>query len=193
MTLVWREQDRLAEFAPAVEPLLQQANLASARKLLAFFALDRGDVDQIAALVDEPIRETRDFIWLVDMCVTAELAAAAALPCIDELYAELLPFDGMVATMDGTFVCLGAVAHYLGLLAAARGRHKAAIAHLEAAVELNDRVRVVPWSARSRMHLAALLDSEPDRAAQVARDALRIAEEYDLTASRRQLQQLMRT
>src|SRR5204862_4134665 len=51
MTFVWREQDRFDEVSPMVEPLLRDAQHPGARKLLALFALQRGAIDEVAALL----------------------------------------------------------------------------------------------------------------------------------------------
>ena len=84
------------------------------------------------------------------MCITAELAAAADLPCRAELYETLLPFEGRVVTMDATFICLGAVDYYLALLAGSLGSTDRAARHLERAVTVNDNIGAIPWSRRTR-------------------------------------------
>src|SRR5207302_9292040 len=127
--------------------------------------------------------------WLLEMCTTAGLCAAARLDGVDDVYRALLPFDGLVATMDGTCACLGAVSHYLGLLAEAGGRRNDAVRHLEAAVELNDHISAVPWAVRSRLHLAPLLE-DADRASVLLEEALGMAEQHDLVASTRRIRAL---
>ena len=190
MTLVWREQDRLGEVAPIVEPLLEQSQHPGAQKLRALFALDRGDIDQVDALLGaDPVPTARDFTWLSELCVTAELCAAAGLDCAERLYDVLAPLAGRVATMDGTYVCLGATSHYLGLLAGALGRHDEAVAHLEAALVMHDRIGAVPWSVRTRFHLAALLDDDPQRRTILLEEALAASEAHRLVGMRRRLQQ----
>jgi DNA-binding SARP family transcriptional activator len=151
MVLIWREQNRLAEFDPLVEPLLAQSVHPSAKKLRGIFALARGSTDDLPGLLGaDPVPRSRDFTWLADMCITAELAAAAAMPCVSELYETLLPFEGRVVTMDATFICLGAVDHYLGLLADTLELKNRAAGHFEHAVTLNDRIGAIPWSRRAR-------------------------------------------
>jgi hypothetical protein len=83
------------------------------------------------------------------MSLTAELAAAARLPCAAELYETLLPFEGRVVTMDATFVCLGAIDHYLGLLADALALGDRAARHFADAITLNARIGAIPWSRRT--------------------------------------------
>ena len=190
--LIWREQDRLLELSPLVEPLLSQVQHPGARKLRAYFAFERGAIEEIAMLLGpDPLPAVRDFTWLCEMCVTAELCAAGGLGCLDELYDELAPFEDTIATIDGLFICLGSVAHYLGLLAASRGRPHDAVRHLESAISANDRVGAAPWSVRSRMTLADLLAEEPTRASQLRKEAFGLADLYDLTASRRRLRELL--
>jgi DNA-binding SARP family transcriptional activator len=190
--LIWREQDRLLEVSALVEPLLAQVQHPGARKLRAFFAFERGEIEEIATLLGpNPMPELRDFTWLCEMCVTAELSAAGGLSCVDELYRELLPYADTVATLDGLFICLGSVAHYLGLLAAALGRPQDAVLHLEAAIAANDRIAAAPWAVRSRMALAGLLFHEPERASQLRKQALELAEAHDLPASQRKLRELV--
>jgi tetratricopeptide (TPR) repeat protein len=190
--LIWREQDRLLELSPLVEPLLAQVQHPGARKLRAYFAFERGAIEEIATLLEpNPMPELRDFTWLAEMCVSAELCAAGDLPCVDDLYRELLPYEGTVATLDGLFICLGSVAHYLGLLAGARGRVQDAVRHFEAAIAMNDQIGAAPWAVRSRMALADLLLDDPELALQLRKQALGLAERHGLPASERRLRELV--
>jgi DNA-binding SARP family transcriptional activator/tetratricopeptide (TPR) repeat protein len=151
MVLIWREQHRLADVEPLVEPFLAESVHPSASKLRGIFAMARGAIDEIPGLLDaDPVPRSRDFTWLADMSITAELAAAAGLPCRSELYETLLPFAGRVVTMDATFSCLGAVDHYLALLADSLGRADRAATHFERAITINDGIRAIPWSRHTR-------------------------------------------
>ena len=190
MVQVWREQGRLDEVAPLVEPLLSQATHPGAAKLRGVFALERGQPDQIGALLGpDPVPRSRDFTWLAEICVTAELAAAAALPCVDELYRALLPFQHRVVTMDATYICLGSASYHLGLLAHTFGRPDNAAAHFRQAVAVNDAIGALPWSVRSRYQLAKTLrPSDPRGADDQLRTALDVAEAHELVAMRRRLQ-----
>jgi DNA-binding SARP family transcriptional activator len=189
MVFVWREQGRLGEVAPVVEPLLAEAVHPGAAKLRALFAIERGAPGEIPLILGpDPIPRLKDFTWLSELCVTAEAAAAAHLPCAGELYEVLLPFAPRVVTMDGTFVCLGSASRYLGLLAEALGRDDRAIAHLQQAVTVNDRIGAVPWSTRSRIELSRVVAPE-DRsyADALARRARADADAHGLVALRAQL------
>jgi DNA-binding SARP family transcriptional activator len=156
MVLIWREQGRLTAMAPSIEPLLASWVHPNAAKLRATIAIERGAPEAVAVLMgSDPVPRSRDFTWLVDMCITAELAAAAELSCRHELYETLLPFHDRVVTMDATFICMGAASYYLGLLAASLGRNDDARHHLEHAVALNEAVGAIPWSRRARSLVAS--------------------------------------
>jgi hypothetical protein len=187
MMLIWREQDRMVEMAPIVEPILRETIHPSAPKMLGIFAIERGAIEEIATILGpDPIPRVRDFTWLADLCVTAELAAAAHLACAEDLYETLLPFGDRVVTMDGTFFCMGAASRYLGLLARSLDRPAEASRHLERAVELDDRIGAIPWSIRSRLHLAELLkSSDIGRARDLLTEAHDVAVEHHLVALRR--------
>jgi DNA-binding SARP family transcriptional activator len=157
MVLIWREQGRLQEVAPIVEPLLAESVHPSAAKLRGLFALDRDAPSEIGGLLaTDPVPRSRDFTWLADVCVTAELAAAAGLPCREELYEMLLPFADRIVTMDATFICLGAASYYLGLLAASLARPDAA-RHFDHALALDERAGALPWARRTRADLDRLV------------------------------------
>jgi hypothetical protein len=154
MVLIWREQQILLDVAPMLEPLLTSSVHPSAGKLLATLALERGAIDEIAGfLADDPVPHSRDFTWLTDMCVTAELAAAGRLPCRAQLYDMLLPFHDRIVTMDATFLCMGAASYYLGLLAASLDQPREAMRHFQDGLALNDAVDARPWSRRCRHRL----------------------------------------
>jgi DNA-binding SARP family transcriptional activator len=192
MTLVWREQDRLGEVGSIVEPLLAQAQHPGARKLLALYLLERGATDGVGRLIgDDLLPLRRDFTWLSELCLTAELCAGAAIDGSEDVFAALAPFSGRFATMDGTFVCFGAVDHYLALLAESLGRRADAAALFEQAIELNDAAGAVPWSTRSRYQLARMIrHSDPARAAEAIERGVRDAAQCGLTALHRQLCEL---
>jgi tetratricopeptide (TPR) repeat protein len=191
MVLVWREQARLAEVAPLVEPMLAQATHPGAAKLRSIFVLERGGNKELAPLLGkDPVPRSRDFTWLTEVCITAEPAAAARLPCAGELYQTLLPYADRVVTMDGPFVCLGSASYYLGLLAEALDKNDDALHHFETALALNDQIGAVPWSVRTRFRLAERLTAvSGDRTAgrRLLVEALELAERHRLTAMQGQV------
>jgi hypothetical protein len=173
-----------------VEPLLIRATHPGAAKLRGVFALERGEPDEIGALLGpDPIPRSRDFTWLAEICATAELAAAAMLPCVDELYRILLPFQFRVVTMDATYICLGSASYHLGLLADALGRQDDAAAYFRHSVAVNDAIVAVAWSVRSRHQLATKLrPSDPHGADDLLRTALAVAQTHQLVAMCHRLQ-----
>jgi hypothetical protein len=164
MVFIWREQRRMAEVEPLVDPLLARWVHPNTGKIRALFAAERGSADEVATLLGaEPLPRFRDFTWLTDACITAELAAAARLPCRADLYALLEPFEQRVSTMDGTFVCLGAVSYYLGLLATSLDRVGDAARHFDHAVDVNTRIGAIPWARRARGRLVDVLSTTAGR------------------------------
>ena len=94
-------------------------------------------------------------------------AAEAAVGLGDErrcaqLYELLTPLVG-TASMIGTVAYHGAVDRYLGILAITLGRPDDAVAHLEAALAIHERMRARPWTARTQYDLgrALLARGEP--------------------------------
>ena len=85
------------------------------------------------------------------------------------LYDAQLPYAGRVASdiYEGS---AGAVDRALGILAAMVGRDSEAVAHLEAAIELNEQTGARPWAAYARVDLAEVLLDLGDAAR--ARDLL---------------------
>jgi hypothetical protein len=81
---------------------------------------------------------------------TGDPAAAAAL------YDALGPYDDRLVVWGGAVAASGPVSHYLGLLAVRLGRLDDAVGHLQAAVDLQERIGALPGLAHS---LAALADA----------------------------------
>jgi DNA-binding SARP family transcriptional activator/tetratricopeptide (TPR) repeat protein len=92
----------------------------------------------------------------------AALAAEACALLADErmaprFYELLLPRNGLCILGGRGVYFRGAVARYLGLLAATLGRADDAIRHLEDALETNTRAQAPPWIARSLFELGRAL------------------------------------
>ena len=118
----------------------------------------------------------------VDGRSAAALAAEACALLGDEqlagrLYDLLLPRNGLCILGGRGVYFRGAVARYLGLLAATLGRREVAVRHLEDALETNTRAQAPPWIARSQFELArALLARTGPRDERRPVDLLRRAE-----------------
>jgi hypothetical protein len=53
--------------------------------------------------------------------------------------------------------CAGSASRHLGLLADLLGKRKQAVAHFEAALAMNERMRARPWVARTQVEFARVL------------------------------------
>jgi DNA-binding SARP family transcriptional activator len=158
-------QGRLSELEPLV-PLLVATDTPGLREsgALILAIVGRRD-DARRALVGEEKglpRLARDYTFLVTACGRANaIALIGDQDLAAEALAELEPYAGQFAVLDAG-VCLGAVDQYLGELAATAGDSDAAIRHLRAGVELNDRAGARTWAALGRMSLGRLLDAAGD-------------------------------
>ena len=121
---------------------------------LAYTECDR--VDEARAVFDD--LAAKDFADLAFeptwLHVVANCAAVCAFMADTDranvLYALLLPYDGQFVTMS-SLAYSGAVAHYLGLLAAVVGRHGAAGGHFAAAASTEEAMGAPTWLARTRL------------------------------------------
>jgi tetratricopeptide (TPR) repeat protein len=158
-------QGRLPELEGAVRELVARYPAVPAWRgaLVLALALDgregeaRAELDWLAArdFADLP----RDQQWLCNLA----LLAMACRRLGDRhraavVYELLLPCAGrLVPTTRLAVGCLGAVSHYLGILAAALGRWEAAAGHLAEAVATSGRAGAVPFLALSRHEYARAL------------------------------------
>src|SRR5439155_7156436 len=102
---------------------------------------------------------------------------------------------GLLARYSDQFVfayggAWGAVAHYLGLLAATLDRFDEAEAHFAAAAETHERIGAPTWLARTRCEWAAMLSSrgqpgDAERARNFLDQALATARELGLASVER--------
>jgi len=158
-------QGRLPELEGGVRELVARYPAVPAWRgaLVLALALDgredeaRAELDWLAArdLADLP----RDQQWLCNLALLAmacqRLGDRRRAAVVYEL---LLPCAGrLVPTTRLAVGCLGAVSHYLGILAATLGRWDDAAGHLEEAVETSTRAGAVPFLALSRYEHARAL------------------------------------
>jgi tetratricopeptide (TPR) repeat protein len=123
--------------------------------------------------------------WIITVTRSAAVSARlgdrarAAL-----VYDQLMPYRDRIAGQG--IIWIGAVAHYLGLVAAALGRRAEAEGHFARAAELHLRLDAPSWLARTRLEEARMLRSrdEPgdaDWARQLLGQALATARDNALT------------
>jgi len=171
--IVRREQGRLAELAQPISDVIEMTN-----DLSNPFDRHRGQVAHIAYLIllietrqeheararfEEFARRdfanlARDAYWLAtivllaDVCALLEDSKRAAT-----LYDLLLPYADRNAAPGSSAIYLGAVSHYLGLLATLLGRWGAAERHFDDALARNARMKAVPHGAWTRAAYARML------------------------------------
>ena len=127
--------------------------------------------------------------WLLAIGLLAEVAAMVGNPeQVKTLYELLRPYSAHVAGSE--HIRIGCVSRYLGLLAAALSRFDEAATFLHDAVEANDRIGALPWSAYSRADLARVLlarQAPGDRkaAGDLLREALATYRELGMTVAAR--------
>jgi DNA-binding SARP family transcriptional activator len=125
--------------------------------------------------------------WLLAMGLLAEVAAMVGNPeQVKTLYELLRPYSAHVAGSE--HIRIGCVSRYLGLLAAALSRFDEAATFLRDAVDANDRIGALPWSAYSKADLARVLlarDAPGDREAadDLLREALATYQELGMTVA----------
>lgn len=167
-----REQGRLAEILPlfraprvVLRSWVARCSLAYCLAALGHRADAAVEWEALAAggFADVP----RDAGWMAAMVLLSEVCAMLDdAPRARQLYERLAPYADRNATLD-VHVCYGAVAHYLGRLAATFGEERLAEAHFAAALQRNVAMGATLWATRSRYEYARLLlrhDRAEDRA-----------------------------
>jgi hypothetical protein len=99
-----------------------------------------------------------DGIWLGAVAHLAEAAAVLGDATHAEALHDLLePYADRNVAVGWASTCMGSAARHLGLLADLLGRRKQAVAYLEAAMAMNERMRARPWVARTQVELGRVL------------------------------------
>lgn len=157
---LWEEQGRLdpAHLNAETSALLAQspALVAQYRVVSALLQLLAGQHAEAAAELAALARAQcaaipRDWNWLDNMrglsilCVALRDAPHAAV-----VYELLLPYADRNITAGWGDVARGSAALYLGALARVLGRHDAALAHLDQALDFNERMGARPSVARTQ-------------------------------------------
>ena len=158
-----REQGRLGEIEDLVRRSGQDyATYPIFRCVAAQTAVAEGNADEARELLealtaDDFAQLPYDEEWLLSICLLAEVACALAdVERARLLYERLLPYEDRVA-ITCQELSIGAVARYLGLLAAAIGRPDDAERHFEHALELNALIGARPWLAYTQEDYARFL------------------------------------
>jgi energy-coupling factor transporter ATP-binding protein EcfA2 len=162
-------QGRLGELAGTLpemfpDPESAQARGSRAQVLIAAGARDEA-AEVVAPLLDRgPEVMPANHQRLIGLAYAAEVTAALGIvPAAERIYLALEPFADRAVVSGVAVTFKGAVAHHLGVLAAALGRTAAAASHLEQAVATHDRLGAVTWSLRSQYELARMRLDQPGR------------------------------
>jgi DNA-binding SARP family transcriptional activator len=157
-------QGRGAEVIDLLETLMNTVPLPLFRAATARVYVDVGHTDDARALLApdaaERFAHLQDLSYLAWLSNWVEVAVALEdRAAIDALHQRLLPYAAqMICTR--THVA-GAVAHYLGLLDAARGDHLAAKVHLDTALTTHRAFSAPFHLARTHLALAQTLRAQP--------------------------------
>jgi class 3 adenylate cyclase/tetratricopeptide (TPR) repeat protein len=163
MFTIRREQGRLREMAPVVKRFMNEHSEDSVWRPgfmliasdLGFHAEARRQFETLAesdfAL---PIDAKRSITlsYIAEAC--AELGDAVRA---EKLYELLWPHRDTAILAPPVTVCVGAAAHYLGLLAGTMGEWHKAAAHFEAAQAMNEQMKAWPRLANTRLAYARTL------------------------------------
>jgi class 3 adenylate cyclase/DNA-binding SARP family transcriptional activator len=146
---------------------------------------------QLGELADAGFDEIPfDGNWMMAMALAAE-----ACVLVDDcetaapIYEQLAPYADLTVNCGWLTGWFGPVAFHLGQLASTMEHWDAAIAHLDAAVEMSERMRAAPWTARARAggavaHARRGGDGDLDRAGELLALADVTADELGLAPLR---------
>jgi len=115
----------------------------------------RGFLDELAAGDFADLAFEPTWLHIVANCATVA-AAIGDGPRATRLFELMAPYAGQIVTLSSLAYC-GSVDHYLGLLAAALGRHDEADGHFAAAAVIHHQVGAPAWLARTRVAWARSL------------------------------------
>ena len=189
---VMREQGRAEELeAPTRRMLERYPLLAVWRSGLAQILADEGKLDEAAEHVEVLARGGFEAV-ADDVLRTFTLSGLAEVTALlhdadlaQQLLVLLAPRAGTAAII-GASAYHGAVDRYLGLLMTTVGRHDAALVHHDGALSMHERMRALPWVARTRYDVAGALvarggQTDRERALGLLNDALDTASTLGMT------------
>jgi tetratricopeptide (TPR) repeat protein len=186
------ELGRLAELQTTVEQLAARYPATRWTAGLAYLHTELGHRDEAGAAFEALAAPgfaslARDNQWLIAMTILADTCAFLGdRTRAAELRELLLPYAGRNVVIVEAWACFGSADRALGLLAATMGLWEQAVAHFEAALNLNARLGARPWLARSEYGYAQMLlergeSGDAERAGTLLRRASRTAQELGMT------------
>ncbi len=160
-----RSQGRLEEIAPAIEGLAARYPAITAWQIarmlvqaeLGQLEEARADYERLAASGFEGMPRIAAQ-WLTAVSILCELAARFEdPPRARQLHEMLAPFAGQAIVAGRAAACSGPVDRFLGITSATAGQLDTAVAELEAAIALCERMGDRPFLAQIRLDLAKVL------------------------------------
>lgn len=163
MFTIRREQGRLAEVAPFVKRLIDEASTGAVwRPGFALIASDLGYRAPAQRLLSEfaadgftlpsDAKRSTTLVYLAEVCTALGDADRAEL-----LYQLLKPYSNMTITAGVNAMCFGSAQRYLGLLADTLGSAELAEEHFERALVFNERLRAPLWVAHTQSDYGRML------------------------------------
>lgn len=158
------QQGRVEELRPLItQSRASQPEVKLWSAVLAFIESEAGNT--AAARAEFELLAAGRFASIPNEDTLLVVLVLAALVCAtlgdglraEELYELLLPYNGRNIVVSEGVACVGAAAHYLGLLAAAARRWDDAEAHFESAIGLNTSSGGRPWLAHAQFEFAKML------------------------------------
>ena len=170
MFSIRRLQGRLQGLAPIISHFVtHHPNASCWRPGLALIYAELGDEAaariEFEGLAGEVFTAIpRDSLWqtclsfLSDVCAFLEDRQRAR-----ELYQLMLPYESLNVVVGNSVACNGAASRNLGQLAALMEKWDLAERHFQHAIELNTKIKALPWLARTRQQYARMLHARGGR------------------------------
>jgi DNA-binding CsgD family transcriptional regulator/tetratricopeptide (TPR) repeat protein len=179
-----RERGMLAQLAPVVRVLAGGVRDGPWRPglvaLLAELGMEQEARRELALLLDDGLEPFRSSLWSASLAYLTDASSALGDTAVAALvYPELAPLGGGNVTVGHGVACYGAADRYLGMLASTLEDDEAAVAHFEAALELDRRQGADTWLAHTTFeygrHLRAR-DRDARRAGALLDEAAALAQ-----------------
>jgi DNA-binding SARP family transcriptional activator len=158
-----REQGRVAETLPLVRALAGDERFPGLRVAAGLAELEAGNAAAAGAALDAATAGgldgfPRDWLWMATMAELAEAAAVLRRPALAaQVHERLEPFAGQLVSLASGVLCLGSAHRFAGLAAVTAGRHDEGVAHLQAAVGIDEGIGAGPALARDHLALGRAL------------------------------------
>lgn len=196
-----REQGRLAEIEAGTRAYAREVRAPVYACVLAVIDAELGLIDRARDAANELSADgfaelSRDAFWQADMCFLAEVAWMTGNVALAEMLRHELAGFRHRNIKFATFISLGAGDRYLALAEAVIGRLDDAVAHLDAAIEYNQRWRSPPQVAHCQHDLAAVLlrrraIGDVDRATSLLDAARATAEDLDMVRLNQKIEETL--